>query len=119
MCNYVNLKGKTMSISKELARRDTAIEIMAMTRGKKMNALVKEMTKPEAEKNQDEIDRINAELDVLDAERIQMYKGNEKIISKILDVYGNQIKEERRNRKKQKFKQISNIISSLLKAKSK
>lgn len=73
------------SNSEKLDARDMAIKIMTEKIGYKTNLRL-------TSKDETEIAKLESEIAVLLEERKAMYKGNAKVIKKILDVYAHEIK---------------------------
>ena len=74
-------------------RTDTAIEVLSALRGRKVAALMREITKPEDMQDSLKIAKLRKELLELGYERFLMYKGDEKTIDKILNLYSKSLKQ--------------------------
>jgi len=81
------------SETQRLARNDTAIEIMAAKMGICSTRIIEEKNKPESERDEKLLERLNKELVILSKERQRMYKGDEDIKEKILDIYSKEVKD--------------------------
>ena len=79
--------------TKELAKTDTAIEIMAAMRSTRITRLAVENNKPENLQDAKLIARLEKELDMLNEERHLMYKGDKNIREKILNEYSKEMME--------------------------
>ncbi|MBE6451213.1 MAG: hypothetical protein E7016_04540 [Alphaproteobacteria bacterium] len=79
--------------TKELAKTDTAIEIMAARVGICINRLIAEEDKPQNEQDAKLIERLNKELKILAKERERMYRGDKVVREKILNEYSTEVKE--------------------------
>ena len=80
------------SETQRLARNDTAIEIMAARIGMCITRIIEEKNKPESERDEKLLARLYKERSILAKERQRMYKGDEEIREKILDVYSKEVK---------------------------
>lgn len=76
-----------------LAQMDTAIEIMAGMRATRVTRLALEKMKPEQQRDNKLVARLEKELSLLNEERHLMYQGNQQIRSKILNEYSKEMKE--------------------------
>ncbi|MBO4294315.1 MAG: hypothetical protein J5896_02595 [Alphaproteobacteria bacterium] len=81
------------SETQRLARNDTAIEIMAAKIGICITRIIEEKSKPESERDEKLLERLYKERSILSKERQRMYKGDEDIKEKILDVYSKEVKD--------------------------
>lgn len=81
------------SETQRLARNDTAIEIMAAKMGICSTRIIEEESKPESERDEKLLERLYKELVILSKERQRMYKGDEDIKEKILDIYSKEVKD--------------------------
>lgn len=79
--------------TKELAKTDTAIEIMAAMRSTRITRLALENNKPDNLQDAKLIARLEKELDMLNEERHLMYKGDKNIREKILTEYSKEMME--------------------------
>lgn len=79
--------------TKELAMTDTAIEIMAAMRSTRITRLALEKNKPTELQDDKLITRLEKELDMLNAERHLMYKGDKVVREKILNEYSKEMTE--------------------------
>ena len=79
--------------TKELAKTDTAIEIMAAMRSTRITRLALENNKPDNLQDAKLIARLEKELDMLNEERHLMYKGDKNIREKILNEYSKEMME--------------------------
>ena len=79
--------------TKELAKTDTAIEIMAAMRSTRITRLALENNKPENLQDTKLIARLEKELNMLNEERHLMYKGDKNIREKILTEYSKEMME--------------------------
>lgn len=79
--------------TKELAKTDTAIEIMAAMRSTRITRLALENNKPEKLQNIKLIACLEQELNVLNKERDLMYKGDKIVREKILTEYSKEMSE--------------------------
>ena len=86
------MEKKEYSETQRLARNDTAIEIMAAKMGICSTRIIEEESKPEPERDEKLLERLNKELKILAVERQRMYKGDEEIKEKILNIYSEQVK---------------------------
>lgn len=84
---------KAYSETQRLARNDTAIEIMAAKIGICSTRILEEKEKPENERDNKLLERLYKERSILAKERQRMYKGDEDIKEKILDVYSKEVKD--------------------------
>lgn len=84
---------KKYRTTKELAEKDTAIEIMAARIGICITRLNTEEAKPEKDQDFNLINRLNKELEILSKERDRMYKGDQEIHQKIYNQYADEVKE--------------------------
>lgn len=87
------MEQKEYSETERLARNDTAIEIMAARIGMCNTRIMNEEDKPESERDEKLLERLNKELRILAKERQRMYKGDEEIRNKIYDVYAKEVKD--------------------------
>ncbi len=76
-----------------LAQMDTAIEIMAGMRATRVTRLALEKMKPEQQRDNKLVARLEKELSLLNEERHLMYRGNQQIRNKILNEYSKEMKE--------------------------
>lgn len=81
------------SETQKLASTDTAIEIMGAMRATRISRLAKEKAKPESERDNKLIERLDKELNLLREERHRLYQGDEKIKDKISTIYSQEMKE--------------------------
>ena len=79
--------------TKELAKTDTAIEIMAAMRSTRITRLALENNKVPELQDTEYIARLEKELDILNIERYLMYKGDKVVREKILTEYSKEITE--------------------------
>lgn len=79
--------------TKELAKTDTAIEIMAAMRSTRITRLALENNKPENLQDTKLLARLEKELDMLNEERHLLYKGDRTIREKILTEYSKEMME--------------------------
>lgn len=82
---------KKYRTTKELAEKDTAIEIMAAMRATRISRLALENDKPDEIQDKKLIERLKKELKLLNIERHQMYQGDEKVKEKILNKYAKEM----------------------------
>ena len=82
-----------MTIYSELERKDTAIEVLSALRGYKVTALMREMVKPVDMQNSALVESLRKELLELGHDRFLMYKGDKKVINKIMNNYSNLVKQ--------------------------
>lgn len=87
------MEEKEYSETQRLARNDTAIEIMAAKIGICITRIMKEKSKPEDERDAKLLERLYKERSILAKERQRMYKGDEDIKEKILDIYSKEVKD--------------------------
>ena len=76
-----------------LAQTDTAIEIMAGMRATRITRLALEKMKPEQERDDKLMARLERELQLLNEERHLMYQGDRETRDKILNEYSKEMKE--------------------------
>lgn len=79
--------------TQKLARTDSAIEIMGAMRATRISRLASEKAKPEAERDNKLIERLDKELSLLRDERHLMYKGDESVKNKVLTDYSQEMKD--------------------------
>ena len=79
--------------TKRLAKFDTAIEILAAKIGISVNRIVAEESTPAEVQDQKLIERLHRELEILNAERDRMYKGDKEIQDKIYNNYAPEVME--------------------------
>lgn len=82
-----------MTIYSELERKDTAIEVLSALRGYKVATLMREIVKPVDMQNPSLVKSLRKELLELGHDRFLMYKGDKKVINKILNSYSNSVKQ--------------------------
>ena len=87
------MEQKEYSETERLARNDTAIEIMAARIGMCNTRIMNEEDKPESERDEKLLERLNKELRILAKERERLYKGDERVRDKIYDVYAKEVKD--------------------------
>ena len=76
-----------------LAQMDTAIEIMAGMRATRVTRLALEKMKPEQQRDNKLVARLEKELSLLNEERHLMYQGDQQVRNKILNEYSKEMKE--------------------------
>lgn len=80
-------------IADQITRMDVAIEILSSYKGLKIKALLREMQKPEEQRDKAAVERLLGEMKTLSHERMLMYRGDAATIDKIYKVYSPALKE--------------------------